>query len=192
MRGTLPIWLWMAVASVLVGGCDSSLLFGDDDGDDDDSQGIVTDDDDDSDDDDGADDDAQDDDDATPVVPTLSFMVTGGELDGVHDFPVLWCGYDEEDGYWLLQGGSDAHWGEGFMMAIDHEPVGAEHIEDIVFGWWGGDHGWAESSGSAECFLDLVDPLPAASGTFQCSTMLRWQSGQQVYFEISDGVIQCP
>jgi len=196
MRSTSLTWLSIALVLILANGCGSSLLFGDDDaGDDDDSQGIVTDDDDDDvadDDDSQGDDDAVGDDDTTPITPGLNFTVTGGELDGFHTFPYLWCGYDEEDQYWLLQGGTDQHWGEGFMMAIYHEPSGQEHVEDILFGWWGGNHGWAESSGSADCFLDLVDPLPAASGAFQCATMLRWQSGMEVYFEISDGVIQCP
>jgi hypothetical protein len=193
MRLSNLAWLSIALAA-WAWGCDSSLLFGDDDdGDDDDSQGIVTDDDDDDDDDSEADDDdSEADDDTTPPTPALNFTVTGGELDGFHTFPHLWCGYDEEDGYWLLQGGTDTHWGEGFMMAIHHEPFGDEHVEDMQFGWWGGDHGWAEASGSADCFLDLVDPLPAASGTFQCAAMLRWQSGQEVYFEVSDGVVQCP
>ena len=165
-------------------GCDASGLFGDDD--DDDSQGIVTDDD------DASDDDAGDDDTTAAATPGLSFTVVGGDLDGFHDFPTLWCGYDEEDGYWLLQGGANPHWGEGFMMAIYHEPVADEHTEDVFFGWWGGSHGWAESWGNAECYIDFIDPLPTASATFQCLSVLRWQSGQEIYFDVIDGVVQCP
>ena len=198
MRSIPLLFLFAAPIGVawVVTGCSSSMLFADDD--DDDSQGIVTDDDDDDDDTGSADDDdddtssASDDDDVVPPVPALSFTVPDGSLAGFHDFPVLWCGYDEEDGYWLLQGGIDGHWGEGFMMAIYHEPLGNEHVEDILFGWWGGSHGWAEATGSADCYLELVDPLPAASGTFQCLSMMHWESGQQVFFDVVEGIVQCP
>ena len=197
MRETPTLLLTVSFAWALGGaaGCDSAVIFGDDD----DSEGILTDDDAADDDtvpgdDDAGDDDTatDDDDDVAPLPPGIHFTVIGGELAGDHDFPQSWCGYDEEDGYWLLQAGTDNHWGEGFMMAIYHEPYGPEHVEDMLFGWWGNGYGWAEATGNADCYLDLTAPLPAASGTFQCAGMLHWQSGQQVFFDIVDGTVQCP